>query len=258
LTAGLAGVKSPRVAEPPRRVPIWGWTVIAPCAAMALIAIDLGARAPLGDPLLEGIRQMIAATVCSGAAFGAALLSRLRRPLPLRLGGCALLLAASALALFAARPKATGAVEWRRAEGFSRAWSAEFPAAPSRSERTAPTAAGEMPLSEAAAAARGATFRVQETQPPGADREGPRALLLHARAAALPSGRERIIEETPIVLRAGAVEVPGLELRFRLDGHDYRARIYAAPPRVLTLTAGPLDAARPEAQRFFESFALAP
>jgi hypothetical protein len=258
LTAGLAGVKSPRVAELARRVPIWGWTVIAPCAAMALIAIDLGARAPLGDPLLEGIRQMIAATVCSGAAFGAALLSRLRRPLPLRLGGCALLLAASALALFAARPKATGAVEWRRAEGFSRAWSAEFPAAPSRSERTAPTAAGEMPLSEAAAAARGATFRVQETQPPGADREGPRALLLHARAAALPSGRERIIEETPIVLRAGAVEVPGLELRFRLDGHDYRARIYAAPPRVLTLTAGPLDAARPEAQRFFESFALAP
>jgi hypothetical protein len=60
------------------------------------------------------------------------------------------------------------------------------------------------------------------------------------------------------VLRAGAAEVPGLELRFRLDGHDYRARIYAAPPRVLTLTAGPLDAARPEAQRFFESFALSP
>lgn len=251
-------MKPPRVAEPPRRVPIWAWTIIAPCAAMALFAIDLGARPPAGDPVLEGIRQMIAATVCSGAAFGAALLSRVRRPLPLRLGGCALLLGASALALLAARPPGLGAVEWRRAEGLSRAWSAEFPGTPSRSERIAPTAEGEMPLSEAAAAARGATFRVQEMQPPGADREGPRALLLHARRAALASGRERIVEETPLVLRAGAAEVPGLELRFRLDGHDYRARIFAAPPRVLTLTAGPLDAARPEAQRFFESFALSP
>jgi hypothetical protein len=237
------------------RVPVWGYLFILPCAALALAGIDLGAHDPIGDPTAEGIKQMIAVATCAGAAFGAALASRLRRPLALRLPACAVLAAASALTFFWAAPRHR-AVEWRRLDAG--AWSAEFPSAPAISRRNAPTPSGEMPLSEAVATIRGATFRVQESEPPRADGADSAALLARARAEALRSGRERIVEERTLTARSPAGVATGVELRFHLDGHDFRARIYAAPPRVLVLTAGPLDEAREEADRFFASFELEP
>jgi hypothetical protein len=237
------------------RVPFWGYLFILPCAALALAGIDLGAHDPVGDPVAEGIKQMIAVATCASAAFGAALVSRLRRPLALRLPTCAALAAASALTFFWAAPRHT-AVEWRRFDAG--AWSAEFPAAPALSRRNAPTPSGEMPLSEAVATVRGATFRVQESEPPQSAGSDSKALLARARAEALRSGRERIVDERALTARSPTGAVSGLEVRFHLDGHDFRARIYAAPPRVLVLTAGPLDGAREEADRFFASFHLEP
>jgi hypothetical protein len=235
------------------RVPAWGYLFILPCAALALASIDLGAHDPVGDPVAAGIKQMIAVATCAGAAFGAALVSRLRRPLALRLPACAVLAAASALTFLWAAPR-HGAVEWRRASAG--AWSAEFPAAPAFSRRSAPTPSGEMPLSEAVATVRGASFRVQESEPPQATGADAKALLARARAEALRSGRERIIDERALTMPSPSGAASGVELRFHLDGHDFRARIFAAPPRVLVLTAGPLDDAREEADRFFASFQL--
>jgi hypothetical protein len=244
-----------RVREPAgARVPFWGYLFILPCAALALAGIDLGAHDPGGDPVAEGVKQMIAVATCASAAFGAALVSRLRRlPLALRLPACAALAAASALTFLWAAPRHT-AVEWRRFQAGG--WSAEFPATPALSRRNAPTPSGEVPLSEVVATLRRATFRVQESEPPRAAGTDSEALLSRARAEALRSGRERIVDERALTARSPAGAVSGLELRFRLDGHDFRARIYAAPPRVLVLTAGPLEEAREDADRFFASFQL--
>ena len=220
---------------------------------MALAAIDLGSLAPVGDPLVAGVEQMFAAALCTGAAFGMALFARARWRLRSRLASCSLLLLACALSLWLAWPVPTP-LRWQRASGASGAWSAEFPAAPATDERRAPTPEGEMPLTESSATALGATFNVQERLPPGAERDSAKALLVRARAQALASGRARIVEEKAIAAPSGAA---GLELLFRLEGRDFRARLYALPPRVFALTVGPIERAGPEAQRFLDSFRLA-
>ncbi|GAC1342306.1 MAG: hypothetical protein NVSMB23_14830 [Myxococcales bacterium] len=235
------------------RVPAWAYLFALPCAALALAGIDLGAHDPVGDPVAEGLKQMVAVATCAGAAFAAALLGRARRPLALRIAGCAALGAAGALAFACAAPRRTGAA-WKRFDGG--AWSAELPAAPALSRRNAPTDEGEMPPIEAVATLRGAVFRVQESEPPRAARADPATLLSRARREALGSGRERVVEERPLDPAAPAGAPRGLDLRFRLDGHDFRARIWAAPPRVLVLTVGPLDEVGPEADRFLGSLQL--
>jgi hypothetical protein len=165
-----------------------------------------------------------------------------------------LTLASAALFVVALPPAAP--VEWHRVAGASGLWSVEFPGKPELTERTAPTPLGEMTLRESTASARSATFRVLESEPPGAGRETAAALLARARADALRSGRERLLSEKPIFLPTPFDRLPGIELRFRLDGHDFLARIYAAAPQVYVLTAGPLEDAKPEVARFMDSFQL--
>lgn len=228
---------------------------------MALLAIDLGRREPWGDPFVEGVEQMIAAAVCSAGAFGSALLARARLTLRARLAGCAGLLLASAASLGVAWPPRTE-VRWRRVAADGEGWSVEFPAPVQRAERTAKSASGEEEERALSAQALGATFVARESEAPGAGGRAatPAELLRRARAAALPSGRERIVEERalpvgPVAQRpAGVAAQAGLELLFRLDGHDHLARLYAAPGRLVVLTVGPIDRARPEARRFLESF----
>lgn len=228
---------------------------------MALLAIDLGRRGPVGDPFVEGIEKMIAAAACSGGAFGAALLARARLRLGTRVAGCAgMALAAAASLAIAWPPRAQ--VGWRRVGALSGSWSIEFPAPADRAQRTAKTASGEEEEHELFARVAGATFLARESEPsrgaPGLPGASPDELLRRARAAALPSGRERILEERALAPAASAsppLDAAGLELRFRLDGHDHLARLYAAPGRLVVLTAGPLDRAGPEAaQRFLDSF----
>lgn len=245
----------PAAATAGARVPAWGYLFVVPCAALALAAIDLGAHDPVGDPVVEGLKEMVAVATCAGAAFGAALLARARQGLALRVAACGALGAASALAFLWATPR-RDPIAWRRFDAG--AWSVEFPAPPALSRRNAPTPAGEAPLAEAAATARGATFRVQESEPPQAGQADAASLLARARAEALRPGRERIVDERPLTANLASGAARGVELRLRLDGHDFRARIWAAPPRVLVLTVGPLDEVRPEADRFFSSFQLGP
>ena len=217
---------------------------------MALAAIDLGSRAPTGDPLVEAVEQMFAASLCTGSAFGMALFARARWKLSLRLSCCALLLAACAASLGLAWP-VQPTLRWQKVIAASGAWSVDFPAPPKTNQRHAPTPEGEMPLTESTATARGATFSVQERLPPGAEHESAAALLTSARAQALASGRARVVAEKSLATSGDAA---GLELLFRLEGRDFRARIYAVPPRVFALTVGPILGAEPETQRFLDSF----